>query len=122
MDQSDCTARTNPYLSVAHASQSWNHVPDIDTTSTAELPQCQLHEVERPAHKEEDDDVGDQEGSSAVLVGREGEPPDVTKAWKARKLSNFGPRMELDMTVDFVHCGVISVGRGYCEAPNFSPS
>ena len=69
------------YLTISHPSQCGDHIPDIDTARTAELPQRQLHEVERPSHKEEDDDVGDQEGSSAVLVGREGEPPDVTQTW-----------------------------------------
>ena len=70
-----------PYLAVAHPSQCGDHIPDIDTARTAELTQRQLHEVERPPHEEEDHHVGDQEGSATVLVGREGEPPDVTQTW-----------------------------------------
>ena len=68
-------------LAVADPPQSRDHVPDIDTASTAELSQGQLHEVERPPHKQEDDHVGDEEGSSTILVGREGKPPDVAKTW-----------------------------------------
>ena len=71
----------NQYLTIADPSQGRYHVPDIDTARTAELAQGELHEVERAAHEEEDDHVGDQEGAPAVLVGREGKPPDVAQTW-----------------------------------------
>ena len=69
-------------LTIAHPSQSRHHVPDIDTPGTAELAQCQLHEVERPPYEEKDQHVGDEEGTPAILVGSEGKSPDVTQSYK----------------------------------------
>ena len=48
---------------------------------TAELAQCELQEVDRPADENDDNGVGDQEGSSTVLVGHVGKTPNVTKTW-----------------------------------------
>ena len=79
-----CESSSSKYLAISHPTQSRNHVPDVDTASTAELAQGQLHEVERPAHKEKDNHVGDQEGSSSILVCSEGEPPDIAKTWKEK--------------------------------------
>ena len=72
------------YLTIAHPSQCRDHIPDVDTARAAELAQGQLHEVEGAAHEQEDHHVGDQEGSTTVLVGREGETPNVTESWKVK--------------------------------------
>ena len=72
------------HLAVSDPAQCRYHVPHVDTAGAAELAQGELHEVERAAHKEEDDHVGDEEGSTTVLVGREGKPPNVTKSWEVK--------------------------------------
>ena len=108
------------HLAVSDPAQCGYHVPDVDTAGAAELAQGELHEVEGAADKQEDDDVGDQEGSSAILVGSKGEPPDVAKTWTEKELSNFNRVVKLRVNV--VHCAVLSLVRGYCEALNFSPS
>ena len=69
----------------------------LDTASTAELAQAELQEVQRPPHQQQHNQVGNQEGAlkyfwieyfiqtkkyfptAAVLVCREGEPPDVAE-------------------------------------------
>ena len=50
-----------------------------NVTCAAELAECELHEVERPAHQHEHADVGDEEGAAPVLVRGEGEPPHVAQ-------------------------------------------
>ena len=39
----------------------------------------QLHEVQRPAYEQQHEEVGQQKGPSTILVGSEGEAPDVTQ-------------------------------------------
>ena len=51
-------------------------------TSAAELPEGQLHEVERPTHQHQHADVGDQEGAAPILVSRKGKPPNIAKTWQ----------------------------------------
>ena len=69
-------------LAVPHSAQGGDHVPHVDTAGAAELAQGELHEVEGAADEEEDEHVGDEEGTASVLVGCEGKSPDISKSWK----------------------------------------
>ena len=70
------------HLAISDPAQSRYHVPDVDTAGAAELAQGELHEVEGAADEEEDEHVGDEEGTASVLVGCEGKSPDISKSWK----------------------------------------
>ena len=70
------------HLAISDPAQSRNHVPDVDTAGAAELAQGELHEVEGTTHEEEDQHVGDEESSPAILVGCERKSPDISKSWK----------------------------------------
>ena len=58
-------------------SEARHHVPDFDAALGGELSHGELHEVEGPSDEEEDNQVGDQEGSPAVLVSSERKTPHV---------------------------------------------
>ena len=70
------------HLAVSDPAQCRYHVPHVDTAGAAELAQGELHEVEGAAHEEEDQHVGDEESSPAILVGCEWKSPDISKSWK----------------------------------------
>ena len=70
------------HLAVSDPAQCGYHVPDVDTAGAAELAQGELHEVEGTTHEEEDQHVGDEESSPAILVGCERKSPDISKSWK----------------------------------------
>ena len=76
------------YLAISHAPESRNHVPDVDGPGPAELAQCELQEVHGAADENEDNGVGDQEGSSTVIEGHVGKTPNVTKTWTVLIIQN----------------------------------
>lgn len=60
------------------------HRPDLHAGSAGELPEDHLHVIEGFADYEEHHYVGDQEGSTAVLIGRVREPPDIPETDRER--------------------------------------
>ena len=78
-DPAECNIDT--CLAISHPAQGRDHVPHVDTAGAAELAQGELHEVEGAADEEEDEHVGDEEGTASVLVGCEGKSPDISKSW-----------------------------------------
>lgn len=88
------------HLTVADAPQRRHHVPYFDAAPGTELPDSQLHEVERPSDKEEDDEVGNEEGAPSVLVSGVREPPHVPQAHghgdaAEKKLDGIAPLLPL---------------------------
>lgn len=68
-------------LLILFTSHRRRKVVDLHAALAGELPHVHLEEVDRPAHKEQYDDVWNEEGSSAVGISRVGEPPDVAEAY-----------------------------------------
>ena len=57
-----------------------DHVTDLIDCYPSVLPDGLLHEEGGESDEEEHEDVGDEEGAAAVVVGHVGEAPDVAQA------------------------------------------
>ena len=61
--------------------------PQLEGAEPGKLTDGCLHVVHRLPHQHQDDEVGDEEGSPAILVCQVGKPPDVTNA---HRVANTG--------------------------------
>ena len=69
-----------PFSSKTFTSHRRDSRPHADASEGGELPDDEFEEIERLSDDEKDDEVGDEEGPSAVLVGGERKPPDVAQS------------------------------------------
>ena len=78
--------------------------PDLQGTQPGKLSDGRLHVVHGLSHQDQDDEVGDEEGTTTIFIGEVGKPPDLHVKFES-------PFYVIDRThISYAH-GVTDTGK-----------